>query len=516
MVYNDHDFANYQSGFYLGGLDVQAKKATVHSIQALHSMCRDETRCRRRAILRFFEQEPAWEGGCGSCDVCLATVQHADDLTREFSQECSIVLAAANKSAGKGKTKLTEQIRELAKPTKLTAKFLLELVSPLVEAGYLKQSTESFMIGKYSKTFLTTSLTPKGHTALDSQCRGLSLPVPASLRRQEAAARHQTEQLHAQLREAGMDLTSIPQDQLDSCSGPIFSTQRDWCSRVRYYEQSGQPHKAQQLQGLKHKLFEWREAVAIMLGMAPGAVMPDHIAMKVAYTVPSTKGDLESLGLRITGVEELLEMLQHWKKQHRPQEVSLEDATGAQGQPHKWISAGEMVLPVVPWAAEREFQHRKPIVIRKSGPPAWLKSYERFEQGETISAIAMNQESGKMLQEATIAGHVLTALLHCKPLSLSRYFEQMTSHQLDRVQWDQIEEAAALGGVDVTLVASPPQKEILRSLVSWDVHTQYTCQTESQKAEAARWYTKIRTWIVMKQAGFVPTWDSRGSREGSA
>ena len=56
--------------------------------------------------------------------------------------------------------------------------------------------------------------------------------------------------------------------------------------------------------------------------MAPSAVIAEHLVMKIAYVQPTRLQVLSELGLRIAGIEELLNIILEWKKATAPVEVS--------------------------------------------------------------------------------------------------------------------------------------------------------------------------------------------------
>ena len=132
---------------------------------------------------------------------------------------------------------------------------------------------------------------------------------------------------------------------------------------------------------------------AMELGMAPAAVMSEHIAKLIAYTQASDEDALRQAGVRIKGVEELAALLTDFKSQLEAEDTPLRG---------KRQLSRQMVLPVGPWASTK----RWPLAVYKPGrggaPAAWEPSYTRFAAGEHPQAIAMSQSSGKPLQVAKL------------------------------------------------------------------------------------------------------------------
>jgi hypothetical protein len=128
---------------------------------------------------------------------------------------------------------------------------------------------------------------------------------------------------------------------------------------------------------------------AMELGMAPAAVLSEHIAKLIAYTQATDVGALRQAGVRIKGVEELAALLLGFKSQLEDEDTPLRG---------KRQLSRQMVLPVGAWASTK----RWPLAVYKPGrggtPAAWEPSHTRFAAGEHPQTIAMNQDSGKPIQ----------------------------------------------------------------------------------------------------------------------
>lgn len=177
MYVSEGDFDKYKSDFYLGGLTGRAKDAVLASLAALKSYALDSINCRRKALLEFFKETPTFGERCGTCDNCrnhASMDQH--DLERDFGPlGARVVLQAVDAldepgittivSVIGGKTvekyrykrsvvesKVTEQIaarkKELTK--RMTQESFRELIVPLTQKGYLRESSKSSVVNGFS------------------------------------------------------------------------------------------------------------------------------------------------------------------------------------------------------------------------------------------------------------------------------------------------------------------------------------------------------------------------------
>jgi len=245
--------------------------------------------------------------------------------------------------------------------------------------------------------------------------------------------------------------------------------------------------------------------------MAPSAVIPEHLVSSIAYVQPTQLQALSQLGLRISGVEELVSIIVNWKNANSPSE----DTHSNKRKLPRWMQKhARMVIPRGTFKATRQFQFAKPLLTGKR-TPTWVSSSERFQRGECMSTIAMRQLDGKKpILEKTVANHLLTSLLYCYPLSLSRFFEEVPDFCLNQDEWDKIEEAAALAAQKPLNGDYCGGPQLIRSLVSWDVVAiGFKDRTEIQNAEYSKWSCKVSVWQHLQQAGFEVHWDNNTPQE---
>merc|ERR1712183_368234 len=81
-------------------------------------------------------------------------------------------------------------------------------------------------------------------------------------------------------------------------------------------------------------------------------------------------------------------------------------------------------LPKGPWQPSMKWPGAIYKAGRKGALPPWEVSYGRFAKGERVTAIAMQQASGKPVQVSTVCGHIMTALTFGKPVDLARLFTE--------------------------------------------------------------------------------------------
>jgi ATP-dependent DNA helicase RecQ/Werner syndrome ATP-dependent helicase len=345
MFFFSGDATRYMSDFYLGKLNAANRAAMVTSIECMRKYSEDACNCRRRLLLEYFDELPSFSR-CGKCDCCVRSVKFADDQERDFSGEAHIVLLAAGASSGgMSMTHLTATMagksttgNKWVKPAKLnelksmraalnlkpmgklsrftrTEEFFKELVPALVRSGHLgrtKMTSAARTPGGYSNTYEVYVMTAAGRTALSAlnQKRGdwtVRLPVPAVVRKLEEAAAQKTKELREELRAGGVDVESIPEEELAAGKGEVLSAEKNWLQKLKYLHEKN-PAKAARFEDLLKRIMDWRDAAAQRLGMAPGAVLQPHVAKQLAYTQPKEVKTLRAVGVRIAGVEQLAAM----------------------------------------------------------------------------------------------------------------------------------------------------------------------------------------------------------------
>ena len=181
MYVSEGDFDKYKSGFYLGNLGGAAKEAVLHSIGSLKSYALDSSKCRRKALLEFFSETPSFGDRCGTCDNCQKVANlDENDLERDFGPKGARVVLQAievlnepsitiimnviggkkveyyrykrGTSESRAKEDVLNRKHEVDK--KLSQDFYRELIIPLVQRGYLKESSKSSQVSGYSVSMM--------------------------------------------------------------------------------------------------------------------------------------------------------------------------------------------------------------------------------------------------------------------------------------------------------------------------------------------------------------------------
>ena len=146
----------------------------------------------------------------------------------------------------------------------------------------------------------------------------------------------------------------------------------------------------QSLEDLLARVHTVRAEMAAELGMAPASVFADHVAIRLAYSHPTTPEALRAAGVRLADTARLVEVMQEAAVAAPPLSTAVQLPAGTYAQ--KWALAT--------YVAPKNGKQR-----------AWEVSYERFAlKGEAPEVIAVSQASGRAIQTLTVVRHLLEAL----------------------------------------------------------------------------------------------------------
>ena len=129
------------------------------------------------------------------------------------------------------------------------------------------------------------------------------LPATEAELASELEARRVADAKVEELRAAGVDVAAVPQAELDAGVGPAINAELQWVRHLRRRRERGRGALAEAAEELLRRVERWRDETAERLGMAPGAVLPSHVAKRVAYAMPTTAEGLRGAGVRIAGVD---------------------------------------------------------------------------------------------------------------------------------------------------------------------------------------------------------------------
>ena len=250
--------------------------------------------------------------------------------------------------------------------------------------------------------------------------------------------------------------------------------------------------------------------------MAPGAVLPSHVAKRVAYAMPTTAEGLRGAGVRIAGVETLAATIDDARR-----ELGLSAAPESETDASNWEGPGgaasrsrrmrlTVARPARPWAfATYRPRKRKGF---PDEPPPWEVSWRRFRDGgESVEAVATTRADGRAVQPSTVVGHLLEALVQGRDVDLGRALgggSDFGATVPREAEWERMEDAASAEGVDP--VGDPSAfsaKAILRGVVGAELaEKDRELKTEGERAAEAAWYGKIRVWAALRRAEQKPEW----------
>jgi len=537
LLYGDGDFTKFLGDFYVKDLSEDQRKQRERSLSSLRDYAgADLTKCRRSLICKFFGESAPFEH-CGMCDLCQ-TRKRSGDTTRDFTQEVALICKAVSLNpGGLMKSQLGPILRGSYKGTgpsqymhpgiragmPLVAaaykamgvrnKCLEELFPSLVDGQFLVRTTKSTTVreGEFQRAYDLYTCGPKGQAlATNPDSMKVLLPTPQCILEQEAARLEKAKQLRKELEEAGVDLSRVPPEELETGDGVMIKAATNWTRVIKHYRSKEHTAiKAERLEKLYAAVVAWRGRTAEELAIAPVHVLEDHVLMGIAYSQPRSREALEQLGVRVRArVDDLLALLlrQYDELGLTPAQVDLGEGAEASGGASEEV----MILPAGMFTPARKWEHAVVKVKRGGKPSPWEVSLRRFQQGEHIEAIAASQESGKPIQPQTVCGHLFEALLNGNGVDLQRLAE--VSAPPPRSQWERLEKAAAVSGVDVR-AANFQQKDLLRDILGDKLDKEFDKRTEEEKAELNAWYGAVRWFRTMKCVDVPISWAPSAKRQ---
>ena len=518
---------------------------------------------------------------CGSCDNCakvFAASKDGKSLKRDLTIEaCPILLAvgkgfpgggvsmvhiaalatdsnppANGRAPQNGVREMIRRNRSVLDPTTRSLVFVKELVQSLSQSGFLRKNAIKGQHGSYEvfhctpKGFAVANagenvLSPEGlfsGSVNPAELRGgvdekltlllpnkdarVFLPVPEAIVRAETEKKVATDAKIDELKTSGVNVSSIPQQELDQGSGPALNAELQWARTLRSHRSNGRDEKAKSLEELLGRIEQWRDQTASKLKMAPTGVFPSHVAKRVAYAsssgIPFDVEAIRAAGVRVTGAEDLLQVVKNAVKElgFVREDVSV-GVTGTHTDSQVKLMKFGNVTPTAPWT----YALYKPR--KKKGapdqPPLWEVSYNRFtKKNEDPNSIALTQESGRALQVTTVIGHLLEALCQGMPVDLKRVVHTVGVQFFPTyTEWQSLETAVVNTGQNpVGDPASFSMKEVLRDsniLGAEQVDKDRELKTDTDKEVEKGWYDKIRALIALKRVGVTPEWEGDPDRD---
>jgi len=580
LIANDTEFNKYNDDFYTARLTPEVKASRAASLNALRAFAADSRTCRRLALLRHFSQASSFGQRCGTCDNCRRCSQGAQGSggehggLRDLTSQALCLLEAARLKGGLAAGKLVDaahsfgqeaslvELREAAKAQKLlganpgsaprpfTKELLKEIIPGLVGEGFLSRTQKSFQTAEgRGVNYEVLGLTPKGGVLLrrakeqagggsqgGSACKVWLAPPPGLLALEaahEAKAAAKRAADRRELEQAGVPLEHVPESELEQGSGPCLAAFQHWVRTLKHLRESGRNARADALEGLRDEVLAWRSETAAALGMAPGAVLAEHLALKIAYAQTSDPESLRAAGVRIRGVDVLAQRVADFAQANGLSGGALSQGQSSQGGGACGGAGGSQGGPPgtpfqLPVGSTPPPGGAWPLAVYKAGKggakPPWEVSWERFQlRGERPEAIALSQASGRPVATRTVLGHVLRALLFGREVDLARLAGcppgglglpgQLS--QLTNEEWLALDQAEALLRLDVVANDKFPRKDlvlqVLYVVLADDAEAlekakeaKPETKSEEQKQLEAAWYEKVDWWFHLKAAGFRP------------
>lgn len=527
MICADADFSSYSSEFYTKGLTPQGKEQMLASCEALRCYA-GQAKCRRGWLLDYFGEAPAFGEACGTCDVCRASETHANDTHRDFRQAAAPILEAVAATRGypqsmsnlwpiistgrcratgkfaesvKEATPRIQVMREALPKVMRTEAITKELVGMLCSAGYLsRRRVELGGTDRFRSSFDVYELTQLGDKARHGTTE-IRLAVPIAIRAQEEAERLKQEAREQEYQKAGFDTKRMSMQEREDDTNPAL-----WHIRKQQHlREIGQGPLADKNDELMRRVLAWRENTAQRLRIAPADVMAETVPAIIAYAKPTTVAALRAAGVRVQGVEALAELVATAKQELFPAAVEAGDGTEAVDS----VAGGtrrsaHMKLPTGLWTPSAKWPAAEYKPGRGGAKPPWDVSYERFRQGEGLQTIAVQQPKGKPIQVSTVLGHMHTAIVHGRPLDLSRVAAESADPLPDEASWSKMEQAVAQAKCDVH-EPDFKAKDVLSGILGNSVNRDPSEKSEADKAQEYLWYGRIRWFATFKRVGYVPT-----------
>jgi hypothetical protein len=403
-------------------------------------------------------------------------------------------------------SQLQERVRtsRQALSTKFSAAYFEQLLNLLLQHKYVCTKQVSGTAGGHARSWMIYEVTPMGSQALQSQTP-ISLPVPDYLREVEKREEARRQKIMANL-EKGAFQEKIPANELETGDGDVIRAYSKWQNYIETARGLNKTERVVQLEGLLSSIEVWRTRMAAQYEMAPVSVIPEHIMVSIAYAVatspPGSKLTADSLvaaGVRSREMNSLLAVLAEWVDEAQPK------ATAGTAESNARVMSLEKIPSRPPW----QFAVYK--AQKKTNLAVWEQSYNRYTEGEGIQSIAMSPASGRQpIQVKTVAGHILDAITHGKPVDPSGLFDVVPPPTL--TEWETLVEAHATAEMDPC--ADPETSgscgskytltDAIRPIVQGVADIPFAERSDADKAVLGHWYDRLKWFLSLKRGGVEP------------
>lgn len=359
------------------------------------------------------------------------------------------------------------------------------------------------------KPYAIYNLTSRGRSVIADG--PIMLPVPESVREMERIEEEKKQKTLADLKQKGVDLEQIPQEELESGDGEAIAALKRWHSYVDSMAERGRTDVVDRLDDLKSRIEGWRMDMAGRYRMAPASVMEEHLLVRVAYAAASlragTRMDKDALvaaGVRSNGIDELSAALGEWAEEAKEELQGGGDDEG--GDPPMTFAPGRPFQPANSW----RFSVYKPN--KKTGKASWEVSYDRFADGTHPQTIAMTQKSGRPIQAATVVGHILEALVQGRAVDLARLAS--AEPPPSKGEWEELARCSVETGLDVTgdpaHSGSNGERFTMKDFLVPIMGNAFALKdfkerTPEESAKFSKWCGCLKYYLAFRRVGYEPS-----------
>eukprot|EP00444_Apocalathium_aciculiferum_P025144 CAMPEP_0183418866 /NCGR_PEP_ID=MMETSP0370-20130417/25391_1 /TAXON_ID=268820 /ORGANISM="Peridinium aciculiferum, Strain PAER-2" /LENGTH=695 /DNA_ID=CAMNT_0025602607 /DNA_START=23 /DNA_END=2111 /DNA_ORIENTATION=+ len=454
MLFKESDFVKLAGGFWTKGLSEERLETYIMSQNWLRSYCHaSAANCRRAMICRFFGEHVTER--CGTCDLCTLAKSKAGQ-ERDFTREAKIICSTLKLHRMMLKSQMIDILKgmpEVVAGGKTLKKQTEVLEALLPSLGYMGLVNRKLVYGEafshgyelyglsqqglflvehpdkykviFSPPFGLLELEAKAETRL-AGIDAEALPESAL----EGTAKERKKQI------AGIDLEAVPKSApLESKRTGNVTGNISWYSNwLTFLRERGHEDRAHAVENLLESITDWRDKMAVELGVAPHTVLADNLVRQLAVRQP--KADVLR-GLLMRRLEALV--LSEGKPNAIPQSATAKSAqesavfqvlqypSGHWTPPHKWEA-----VEASPGSGE--------------DMPTWERASEAFDAGVHLEAIAAMVVAGKPIPKRSAIGLVLESLRHGRTVDMSRLSEFLP--RITSAQWNRFSaavEALSLG-----------------------------------------------------------------------
>jgi RecQ family ATP-dependent DNA helicase len=493
LFHSDATLSNYASSYYTKNLNEKQNKNYFKEIDVMRKFV-NTSECFRRQLMVYYNETPTFNN-CNNCGNCIKRKDVNFELERDFSIETRILLKVIlTVAAGKGKRKTIEAaitegydylVTKYGKVKKNHFEVLAGFLCKLADKGYIYCTTKSVNINDFSTSYTEYSLTHKGKEIYSKSKVPIILEIPDIVKRKEKLQKEELKKNMDELLQHGIDPNGLDESSLNSIKiNGQDSFILKFHNAIKRDRINGFEERANGKEELLKRILEWRDKTASILKISTDSVCSEDLARKIAYTQISSKEHLFDSGLRSKGIDELSIILKDSILELFPTINTAYLSHQVENKPTKFPS-----LPIFPF--------KKTIPKQTKKTPAWFESIEKFKQGISIAAIAID----KQVLPTTIISHILDAFKYNHSINFQTLISQCNSLSIpppSLTEWSLLIQACITSG------NTSPEKlrYALASLASDDrlLFPVYKREfNDIEKDKRNRWFYVLKWFSCMKE-----------------